>query len=291
MDGLVCKNLTKKYGDKEAVKNINLQLEKGKIYGLIGRNGAGKTTLLSLISAQNKATEGTVEWNNQTVWENQVALSNICFAREINIGNNNTYLANFKVKDYLKTAALYYPNWNATVAKTLVEKFELNQKERLGRLSKGMLSMVTIIIAIASKAEFTFMDEPVAGLDVVARENFYRLLLKEYEETGRTFVISTHIIEEASDVFEEVIMIKQGELLLKENTLDLLERAYQVSGLAEEVDKATKGLEVHCVTKTGRGKNVTVLLKEGESLSEGYEVTVQPINLQNIFVALCGSED
>lgn len=86
---------------------------------------------------------------------------------------------------------------------------------------KGMLSMVTIITAMASKAPFTFLDEPVAGLDVIAREQFYQLLLDEYTETGRTFVVSTHIIEEASDIFEEVIIVDKGEILLKENTQEL----------------------------------------------------------------------
>ena len=108
-----------------------------------------------------------------------------------------------------------------------------------------MLSMVTIIVALASKADFTFLDEPVAGLDVVMREYFYHKLMEEYTETGRTFVISTHIIEEAADLMEEVIMIKDGSLLLKEYTLDLLERSYHVSGLAEVVDQAAEGFEKH----------------------------------------------
>lgn len=83
--------------------------------------------------------------------------------------------------------------------------------------------MLTIVVALASKAEFTFLDEPVAGLDVVARDQFYRILLDEFTESGRTFVISTHIIEEAEDLFEEVIFLHKGEILLKENTQELLE--------------------------------------------------------------------
>lgn len=99
------------------------------------------------------------------------------------------------------------------MADELIEKFELNTKQRINKMSKGMLSMVTIIVALASKADFTFLDEPVAGLDVVMREYFYHKLMEEYTETGRTFVISTHIIEEAADLMEEVIMIKDGSLL------------------------------------------------------------------------------
>ena len=100
--------------------------------------------------------------------------------------------------------------------------------------------MLSIVLALASKADFTFLDEPVSGLDVVAREQFYRLLLEEFTESGRTFVISTHIIEEAADLFEEVIFLHQGKILLKENTQELLERCIYVSGRAEEVDQGGK---------------------------------------------------
>lgn len=287
-DALVCREVFKRYKEKEAVKNVNLTLEKGKIYGMIGRNGAGKTTLLSMMSAQNPVTAGTVELNGESVWENQAALSRICFSREINVGTNGNGLGELKVKQYLKAASMYYPNWDEEMAKELVKRFELDVRQKMSKLSKGMLSMVTIIVAMASKADFTFMDEPVAGLDVVMREYFYRMLIEEYTQSGRTFVISTHIIEEAADIFEEVIMIKNGELLLKENTLELLERSFRVSGLSEEVDRAVAGIEIHHVEKMGRSKSVTVLLKEGEQLPQGCDVTIQPLSLQNVFVALCG---
>ena len=114
---------------------------------------------------------------------------------------------------------------------------------------------------------------------------------EEYTETGRTFVISTHIIEEATDLMEEVVMIKNGEVLLKENTQELLERSYHVSGLAEVVDQATEGYERHHEEKMGRSKSVTILLEEGQKLPEGYDVTIQPLNLEKLFVSLCGMEE
>lgn len=218
MESIVCNGIGKIYGKKQVLKNINLTLEKGKIYGLIGRNGAGKTTLLSIMSAQNPASEGTVTWNGENVWENRKALDHICFSRELSINLYGSGASGMKVKDYLKTASYYYPNWDQALAEELIKKFELNTKQRINKMSKGMLSMVTIIVALASKADFTFMDEPVAGLDVVMRDYFYHKLMEEYTETGRTFVISTHIIEEATDLMEEVVMIKNGEVLLKENT-------------------------------------------------------------------------
>ena len=289
MSKLTCIDLTKKYGDKTVLDHLNLTLESGKIYGLIGRNGAGKTTLLSLMTAQNPVTGGCCQLDGGKIWETRKSLDRLCFSRELNISAESG-LAAYTIRKYLKTAAMYFAGWDQIVADELVKKFGLNLKAKLGKLSKGMLSMVTIIVALASKAEFTFLDEPVAGLDVVAREEFYKLLLEEYTETGRTFVISTHIIEEAADIMEEVIILDKGRIVRQCNTQELIDSARYVTGAADQVDGAVSGLECHHAETLGRSKAVTVLLGEDEDLNPGYDVTVQPMNLQKIFVALCGEE-
>lgn len=106
---LSCKGIYKRYGNKEVLKGINLDIEKGKIYGLIGRNGVGKTTLLSIMTGQSMASEGVVTLDGEKVWENKDVINKICFSRELNpmavMGNNN-----IKVKEYLRIASIFYPN-------------------------------------------------------------------------------------------------------------------------------------------------------------------------------------
>jgi len=248
MSELKAKGITKKYGTKEVLHGIDLTLEKGRIYGLIGRNGAGKTSLLSILTSQNPATEGSVTFDEMQVWENPEALKHLCFSRELNQlqgGNANA----MKVKEYLWAAATFFPYWDKEMAQKLV-----------------------------------------AGLDVVAREKFYEILVEEFMETGRTFVVSTHIIEEASDIFEEVILLDQGRILLKENTQNLLERAFHVSGHEEEVARAVEGLTVHHEERLGRSRGVTVLLEQGQRIGTEHDVSVQRVSLQKLFVALCGEE-
>lgn len=287
---LKCENIVKTYNKTDVLKNINLEIEHGKIYGLIGRNGAGKTTLLSVMTAQNPVTGGTVTYDGMPVWENQKALDHLCFSRELNAAT--TFGPNtMKIKEYLKTASIFYPKWDKQMAEQLIDLFHLDVKKRISKISKGMMSMVTVIVALASKADITIMDEPVAGLDVVAREQFYRLILEEYTNTGRTFIISTHIIEEAADVFEEVIILKEGMVVCKENTQDLLSRSFHVSGNAEDVDAACAGLTMHRVNKMGRSKGVTVILEKGQEIANGYDVTIQPVSLQELFLAVCGEEN
>ena len=287
---LHCENIVKTYGGKDVLHDVTLDLQPGKIYGLIGRNGAGKTTLLSILSAQNPATRGSVTLDGEPVWEHRQSLAKICFSRELS-ANAESGLAAMKAKEYLRIAATYYDGWDKALEERLVKLFDLNVKKKLGKMSKGMLSMITIIVALCSKAPYTFLDEPVAGLDVVAREQFYKLLLEEYAASGRTFVISTHIIEEAADILEEVIILHQGRVLLEGDTQTFVDSARHVSGKAEEVDAATAGLEVHHAETVGRSKGVTVFLKPGQSVDESRDVSVQPVNLQRAFVALCGEEE
>lgn len=285
MGTLIGKNIVKKYGKDTVLKNVNVEIETGKIYGLIGRNGAGKTTLLSVLTAQNPINEGSVTLDGEPVWENEKALSRICYSREIStvtlFGPNS-----LRVKDYLNLGKTFYKNWDKAYADELVKLFNLDVKKRVSKLSKGMLSALTIIIAMASKAEITILDEPVAGLDVVARETFYKLVIDEYAETGRTFIISTHIIEEAANLFEKVIIIDDGQVIVEENTEELLSRAYRISGENFVVDNAVEGLKVYHPESIGRNKVVTVLADEPVQ-SFGETVQVEPVSLQNLFYAMC----
>ncbi|MBQ2925974.1 MAG: ABC transporter ATP-binding protein [Ruminiclostridium sp.] len=288
---LKAEGLCKSYGEKEVLRDLDLTIQPGKIYGLIGRNGAGKTTLLGILTAQNTHDKGSVTYNGQSVWENQAALDQLCFSRELQstlMGGANT----LKVKHYMKTAAIYYPNWDQEYADRLAEEFKLEQKKRINQLSKGQQSMVTILIALASMAPITILDEPVAGLDVVMREKFYRLLLEDYARTGRTFLVSTHIIEEAASVFEQVIILDDGRIIETCPTEELVDQFRYVSGREDVVDEVCRGLEVLSTHKMGRHKTVAVRgggVKLDAALAA--DVDVSPMSLQNVFVALCGHGD
>ena len=288
---LKAQGLYKSYKDKEVLHNLDLTIEPGKIYGLIGRNGAGKTTLLGILTAQNTKDRGEVTYDGQPVWENQAALDNICFSRELQptlfSGQNN-----LKIRHYLRSAAIYYPGWDREYAQRLLEEFKLDEKKKICQLSKGQMSMVTILIALASCAPVTILDEPAAGLDVVMRERFYQLLLDDFAQTGRTFLVSTHIIEEAASVFERVIILDEGRILENCPTEELVGQFRYISGHEDVVDQVCAGLEVLSTHQMGRHKTAAVR-GSGVKLQDALkaDVDVSPMNLQNVFVALCGHGD
>lgn len=284
-------NLVKKYQKKEVLNHIDVTIEPGKIYGLLGRNGAGKTTLISILTAQNTHNEGQVTYGGEPVWENESVLENLCFAREISqtiTGGKNTY----KVRDYLKAASIYYAHWDKEYAQRLVQQFELDPKKKICKLSKGMCSMLTIILALASCAPITFLDEPVAGLDVVAREQFYDLLMEDYTRTKRTFVVSTHIIEEAANVFEQVILMDKGKILENINTEEFVGSFAFLSGKEEDVEAVSKQFTVLHTEAFGRQKGMAVRASYAQvkQAAQGYEIDVSPVSLQKAFVYLVGNE-
>ena len=287
---LKAEGLCKAYGSKQVLQNLDLTIQPGKIYGLIGRNGAGKTTLLGILTAQNTKDAGEVTYGGQPVWENQAVLSQICFSRELQatqFGGQN----NLKVRDYLRSAAIFCPNWDQEYADRLLSEFQLETKKKICQLSKGQMSMVTILVALASRAPLTILDEPAAGLDVVMRERFYQLLLDDFAETGRTFLVSTHIIEEAASVFEQVIILDQGRILENSPTDELIDQFRYVSGREDEVDRVCAGVEVLSRRTVGRHTTAAVRGDPEKLAALSGDVDIAPMNLQNVFVALCGHGD
>ena len=288
MNQLICKNLVKSYGGKRVLDDVSLTLEPHRIYGLIGRNGAGKTTLLSLISGQNYADSGEVSVDGEPVWENQHALDKICFSRELSqtllFGRDTR-----KVKNLISAGELIFPYWDKAYAERLIGEFELDIKKRVASLSKGMLSAITIVIALASKAPITFLDEPVAGLDVFMRDKFYHLLLEEYNASERTFVVSTHIIDEAANVLEDVIILDSGKIIRSENTDELLSRHRIVSGLCEDIDEFCKGYTVTHSEVQGRSKTVCVEFDDLARFKQDaakYDFDISKASLQKLFMNL-----
>lgn len=225
-----CKQLTKKYGDFTALNGISFELEANKIYGLLGRNGAGKTTLLHLLHAHILPTQGSITVDGEAPFENTNVLQKICFVKE-----SNNFKNNITVSEVLKLSALFYYNWDKDFALRLIDEFNLPLRKKVKALSKGMESAMGIIVGLASRAPITIFDEPYIGLDSVSRQLFYDLLLKDYVENPRTIILSTHLIDEVSTLFEKVLIIDQGNVLLMEDTDTLRHQAYYVTGEKEAI--------------------------------------------------------
>lgn len=280
-------NLSKTYGATKALNNVSLLFEANKIYGLLGRNGAGKTTLMQILAGQQRQSHGVIKVDGQDPFENGTLLSQISLINE-----SNNFKNNLKIKDVLKIGALFYPNWCTETADKLLADFELDRQMKTKKLSKGMASALGIVIGLASKTKVTIFDEPYIGLDASARYRFYDILLEEYQKEPRTIILSTHLIDEVSNLFEEVIIIDEGEVLLKQNKDALLQLSLQLSGPTKAIDHYTKGKQV--IHETEMMGNKTVLL-----FNDVYDVAdlrqrgfqVEETNIQKLMVYLTEKKD
>lgn len=289
---LEARNLTLRYGDTTAIEDLTFTLEEGKIHGLLGRNGSGKTSLLSVIAAFRPATSGSVLLDGEPVWESPEATHRICFIR----GHGDTVKDDWpadKVSNALSLAATLRPNWDEKLAENLIEKFRIPMKKRLSHLSRGQRSAVGVVLGLASRAPLTIFDETYLGMDAPARYTFYEALLADYIEHPRTFIISTHLIEEVSSILEEVLILDQGHILLQERVEDLRSRGTAVTGPQEAVDHFCAGLRVLSSRQLGSTKQSVIYEELGperirEAGAAGLELG--PLPLQDIFVHLTDPE-
>jgi len=280
--------LTKRYGRLAAVDNVSFELEEGRIYGLLGRNGAGKTTLMSLLTGQEFATSGEIEVFGGRPVENASVLEQVSFIRE-----SQRYPDNFRVAHVMRSAPWFFPGWDAAFAADLVEAFRLPERRPIKKLSRGQLSAVGVVIGLASRAPLTFFDEPYLGLDAVARQLFYDRLLADVAEHPRTVVLSTHLIDEVSELLEHVLVIDDGRLIVDSDAEELRGSAVVVSGLRSTVDAFAAGREVLHRDGIGGLASATVArltdAERAEAAAAGLELS--PVSLQQLIVRLTDLTD
>jgi ABC-2 type transport system ATP-binding protein len=278
-------HVTKRFGDLAAVDDVSIRLAENVIHGLLGRNGAGKTTLMQLLTAQDLPSSGRIRVFGDDPWENATVLDRICFIRE-----GQRYPDNFSVRHALAAARLTYPQWDEDFASALVDEFGLRRRQRIKKLSRGQLSAVGVVIGLASRAPLTFFDEPYLGLDAVARQLFYDRLLADYAEHPRTVVLSTHLIDEVSDLIEHVVLIDQGRVLLDEDADTLRGSAVVVSGPSEAVETFTAGHEVLHREQVGSYARATVRTSTTLDRPRDSRVSLEPISLQQLVVRTTQAE-
>ncbi|MGG0707929.1 ATP-binding cassette domain-containing protein [Bacillus paramobilis] len=288
MIALETKEVMKKYKKKVAVNEVTISLEEHKIYGLLGRNGAGKTTLLNLLAGQITSSSGSVSIFGENVFENSKAMQNICFVKV----KEEAHLS-YKVKEIFKMCSMFYKNWDGKYAEELADKFQLNMTVKYHKLSHGMQTIVGIIQGLASRAPITIFDEPTTGLDAAHRELFYSLLLEDYGQYPRTIILSTHLVEEVTRVIEDVIIIKEGKLVVQSSAEDLLQQAHIISGKIDKVDEFSINKKVINREVYGN-KGITVIWEELSNEDyyslEKEGLVIDRITLQKLFIHITGGE-
>ncbi|MFA6689203.1 MAG: ABC transporter ATP-binding protein [Sphaerochaetaceae bacterium] len=279
---LEIRNVSKSFKDVKALDNVSLNFETGTIYGLLGRNGAGKSTLMNIITGRLVADSGTVTLDGEPVSEHDEQLSRIFM-----VGEENFYPDDMKVKHALLWTSRYYPSFDRSKADALAERFELDQDKKISKLSTGYRSLFKNIVALSVDVPFILLDEPVLGLDANHRDLFYKLLVRTYaeSETPKAVVVSTHLIEEAEHLVENVAIIKEGRMLLQEPVEDLLACSCSVSGPAASVDAVARKFDPIGGDQVGNIR-VAYFAQKLDPAELPEDVSLGPVDLQRLFIEL-----
>lgn len=206
MSKIECKNLSKSYGNKTALNNVNLSLEGGHIIGLLGPNGSGKTTLIKLMVGLLQPSLGEILIDNE-------APSPSTKAKISYLSDASGLPEYMSVQQLLNFYKDFYQDFDEQRAKKMLDSLSIDPKSRYKTLSKGTREKVQLILTMSRRAKFYILDEPIAGVDPAARDYILKTILANFDEDA-TLVISTHLIADVEAVLDQAIFLKEGEVVL-----------------------------------------------------------------------------
>ena len=213
MELLEIKNLSKSYGKKKVLKNINLTIPRDRIIGLLGKNGTGKSTLIKLINDLLVPTSGEILINGEKVGVESKKI--ISYLPE------RTYLdKSMTVDNVIEYFSDFYDNFDARKARKLLKDLDLDTSLKLSKMSKGMQEKVQLVLVMSRKSDLYILDEPLGGVDPATRDYILDTILTNFDE-GASVIISTHLITDVERILDEVIFIDKGKIVLQSSADEL----------------------------------------------------------------------
>lgn len=282
------KGVSKSFGDKKALNNLNLTIDEGGIFGLVGSNGAGKSTLLRIMSGVYKADQGQVLIDGQNVYENPEVKQKICFLPD------SSYFFNDATPD---SAADYYrivyPDFDRERFNKILKRIKLDPSAKIRTFSKGMKRQLSIALALCTGARYLFLDETFDGLDPVARQAVKSTLAEEVYDRKLVPVIASHNLREIEDISDHVGFLHQGGVLLSRDLNDSrtdLTKLHCAFRSREEETKLLSSLKVLQYTREGSLLTLVVRGDREETMAkvmEGDPVFAEtiPMTLEEIFIS------
>ena len=287
------RSLVKRYGDfrqkpVSAVDGLNMHVERGSIYGFLGRNGAGKTTTIRMLAGLAKPTAGSARvLGFDPERERRGILERTGFMID------RVMMPYMSGNDLVRFNRGFFPKWSDVLAKRYAEALEIPMERKFKKLSHGNKTKLCLLMALAQSPEFLVLDEPTAGLDPVVTDQLLRVLVEDFANDGRTILMSSHHLSEVEKVADWVGIIEKGKLLLEARLDDIRANYRRVRAVGEGLP--ANGKEI--VTVSAReGVFDYVVCADSESFaaslrSQGATILdVSPMNLSEIFLVLAGKE-
>ena len=277
---LQLKNVTKCFGQFQALSQLNMMVPKGTVYGLVGPNGAGKSTAIRLLTGVYTPDEGQITMDGQPVFENIAVKSRIGY-----IPDEIFYFPSATLEDMRRFYKGLYPNFDDALFDRLYGIFDLPKKSPLRRFSKGMQKQAAFHLAISCRPEVLILDEPVDGLDPVMRRQVWSLILSDVAEHGTTVLISSHNLRELEDICDHVGIMDHGRMLLEKSLADMQGNIVKL----QIVGEVPENLNILHESSSGRLKTLVVrgtaqaVEEKAQAVDPAY-FDVLPLSLEEIFI-------
>ncbi len=273
------KNLTKKYGSFTAIEDISFTVDKSSIYGLVGYNGAGKTTLLKTAAGMLKADDGEILFDGENIFDNGLVRSNLLY-----VPDEAYFIKGASLERMGKFYKDYYPNFSSKVFKNMTEAMGLDPKKNLGSFSKGMQRQAVVILALSTMPKYMLLDEVFDGIDPHKRNLCKKIFLEYMAETGCSIIMSSHNLQEISDLCDHVALIN-GKKLAMNVSVDDASNAYVKYRLIfdRDIDKSifdgieNKGINID-------NKFATIIVPS--NFNDNRLASLRPIHMDSVTLSL-----
>lgn len=229
MDNIIeIRGLTKKYNRKLALKDIDLDIEKGKIVGILGPNGSGKTTLIKLVTGLLHPTSGEIMIENRS--PGVITKSSISY-----LPDRNALYSWMSVKDAIQMNMAFFQDFDEKKCDDLLKFMNITRDMKVSEMSKGMKEKLNLSLVLSRKAKVFILDEPIAGVDPVARDQILDAIINNYAKES-AMIITTHLVRDMENIFDQVVFLGEGEIILQGEAEELREnRGKQIDELYKEI--------------------------------------------------------
>ncbi|MGW6919151.1 ABC transporter ATP-binding protein [Kitasatospora sp. NPDC054939] len=274
---LRAQGLGKRYRQRWALQNCDLDVPAGRVVGLVGPNGAGKSTLLNLASGMLTPTAGTIEVCGGRPAAGVEQLAKVGFVAQ----DTPTYSA-LSVADHLDLGRRLNPNWDDGLARDRIRRLGLDPKQRAGKLSGGQRAQLALTLGIAKRPELLILDEPVAALDPLARREFMQDLMEAVAEHELSVVLSSHLVSDVERTCDYVIVLVDSRVQVAGDIDDLVACHHRLTGPRRDPDTLPAGQ--HVITASHTDRQTTLLVRTDTAVHDP-SWTVSPLGLEDIVLA------
>jgi ABC-2 type transport system ATP-binding protein len=279
---LRARGLGKRYGRRWALQDCNFQIPAGKVVGLVGPNGAGKTTLLQLAVGLLAPTAGTIEVLGGRPAKTPAQLGRVGFVAQ----ETPTYAA-LSIEDHLHMGAWLNPGWDAELAEHRIERLGLDLSRKAGRLSGGERAQLALTLAIAKRPDLLLLDEPVAGLDPLARREFLQGLMEVVAEHGVSVVLSSHLVADLERVCDYLVVLVASRVRVAGEVETLLASHHRLVGPRR--DLATLSADQEVIEESHTERQSTLLVRTDEPILDP-AWSVGEVTLEDLVLAYMGRQ-